>query len=279
MIRIFAVVACRWIIDSALKSGKMVMAILRKVKRRAPLPPAPAHPAPLPPGKVTAPHPLGNSRVMSQSQEVLSVSKMSGKKLRKASSQEELSQGSNSSLQDDPNSRYDPAKELSDKLDRLIASTSQPRLEHGKSGGVPPLPRQPVSAATPRPQSMPPDIMSQHALGNDIAMIDRPQSVLVHDQQDVPECTSPRDAVLQRVASAESLDDISDVEMSEYHPSMHLGSEQQGVTDETMEKMAAMVGQRYGRKLTPRGLRRVGLLFVCIDMFVCLVNGTVKTQA
>ncbi|XP_078585038.1 uncharacterized protein LOC144867103 isoform X1 [Branchiostoma floridae x Branchiostoma japonicum] len=246
----------RWIIDSALKSGKMVMAILRKVKRRAPLPPAPAHPAPLPPGNVTAPHPLGNSRVMSQSQEVLSVSKMSGKKLRKASSQEELSLGSNSSLQDDPNSRYDPAKELSDKLDRLIASTSQPRLEYGKSGGVPPLPRQPVSAATPRPQSMPPDIMSQHALGNDIAMIDRPQSVLVHDQQDVPECTSPRDAVLQRVASAESLDDISDVEMSEYHPSMHLGSEQQGVTDETMEKMAAMVGQRYGRKLTPRGLRR-----------------------
>ncbi|XP_066271209.1 PDZ domain-containing protein 2-like [Branchiostoma lanceolatum] len=247
----------RWIIDSALKSGKMVMAILRKVKRRAPPPPAPSHAAPLPPAKVTAPHPLGDSRVMSQSQEVLSMSKTSGKKLRKASSQEELSQGSNSSLQDDPNSRYDPAKELSDKLDRLIASTSQPQLEHGSSGGVPPLPRQPVSTATLRPQSMPPDVMSQHAPDDDITMIDRPQSALLYDEErGIPECTSPRDAALRRVASAESLDDISDVEMSAYHPSMHLGSEQQGVTEETLQKMAAMVGQRYGRKLTPRGLRR-----------------------
>ncbi|XP_078694153.1 uncharacterized protein LOC144923456 isoform X2 [Branchiostoma floridae x Branchiostoma belcheri] len=246
----------RWIVDSALKSGKMVMAILRKVKRRAPLPPAPAHPAPLPPGKVTTPHALGDSRLMSQSQEVLSVSKTSGKKLRKASSQEELS---HSSLQGDSNLRYDPARELSDKLDRLIASTSQPRPEHGSSGGVPPLPQQPVSMATPRPQSMPPDVMSQHAPGDDIAMIDRPQSALLYDQQGgkgVPESSSPRDGALPRVTSAESLDDISDVEMSEYHPSMHLGSEQQGVTDETMEKMAVMVGQRYGRKLTPRGLRR-----------------------
>ncbi|KAI8483570.1 hypothetical protein Bbelb_386630 [Branchiostoma belcheri] len=246
----------RWIVDSALKSGKMVMAILRKVKRRAPLPPAPAHPAPLPPGKVTTPHALGDSRLMSQSQEVLSVSKTSGKKLRKASSQEELS---HSSLQGDSNLRYDPARELSDKLDRLIASTSQPRPEHGSSGGVPPLPQQPVSMATPRPQSMPPDVMSQHAPGDDITMIDRPQSALLYDQQGgkgVPESSSPRDGALPRVTSAESLDDISDVEMSEYHPSMHLGSEQQGVTDETMEKMAVMVGQRYGRKLTPRGLRR-----------------------